>query len=406
MRRAALLLKLSLRNVFRNRARSFFALATIAMGAMGLHIFMGFNTGLMNQYRANAIRAHWGHGQLSLKGYHGKAHVHPWESWIRDPEAVLARLRGLPQVKQVFPRVMLGAVIDKDGELLPALGEGIDGVAEGRFFDQLNYVEGGDFGNNPSGIVLGLGLARGLGVKVGESVDLMTRNVHGGTNLETLNVTGIYHTGVHEFDNQTFRLPLALAQQMLGTDRVEHVYVALDGLPAWPAFASEVGRVLPELEAIPFEELDQVYYRHAVDWLDAQFAFIRGIVLLVVFLGIFNVVSMAVIERTQEIGTLRANGESRSEVALGQILEAAVLGLLGGVIGLALGWALCAGPLQHGVAMPPAPGITRSYRILIELGASDAVHVLLICTVVAVVGCLIPVWRATRMSIVEALRQA
>ena len=64
MRRAALLLRLSLRNVFRNRRRSLFALATIAMGALGLFVFMGFNRGLMNQYRANTIRARWGHGQL------------------------------------------------------------------------------------------------------------------------------------------------------------------------------------------------------------------------------------------------------------------------------------------------------------------------------------------------------
>ena len=53
MRRITLLLKLSLRNVFRNRRRSLFALATIAMGAMGLFVFMGFNRGIMNQYRDN-----------------------------------------------------------------------------------------------------------------------------------------------------------------------------------------------------------------------------------------------------------------------------------------------------------------------------------------------------------------
>jgi putative ABC transport system permease protein len=406
VRRWLLLLRLSARNVFRNRARSLFALATIAIGALGLQIFMGFNTGLMNQYRANAVRAHWGHGQLATKGYHGSAHARPWQIWIVAPARLLAELRGLPHVRHAFPRVSLGAMIDKDGELLPALGEGIDGPAEGLFFDQLNYVEGGDFGSHPAGIVLGLGLARGLGAKVGDTVDVMTRNTRGGTELETLSVTGIYHTGVHEFDNQTFRIPIALAQRMLGTDRVEHVYVALDSLTAWPAFAAAVSRTLPELEAIPFEDLDQVYYRHAVDWLDAQFAFIRAIVLLVVFLGIFNVVSMAVVERTQEIGTLRANGDSRSEVAAGQMLEAAIVGLLGGVVGLALGWALCAGPLRGGIAMPPAPGITRSYRIPIELHGLDALHVLTLCALVAVAGCLVPVWRATRISIVQALRQA
>jgi putative ABC transport system permease protein len=156
---------------------------------------------------------------------------------------------------------------------------------------------------------------------------------------------------------------------------------------AWPAFA-EAARHLPQLEAASFDELDEVYYRHAVDWLDAQFGFIRSIILLVVFLAIFNVVSMTVMERTQEIATLRANGESRLEIATGHILEAAVLGIVGGFFGVAAGWALTVGPLAKGIAMPPAPGITRSFRILIEA------------------GCLLPVWRAIRIPIAAALHHA
>ncbi len=54
--------------------------------------------------------------------------------------------------------------------------------------------------------------------------------------------------------------------------------------------------------------------------------------------------------------------------------------------------------------MPPAPGITRSFRILIELGFGDAGQVLVLCATTAVVGCLLPVWRATRIPIAAALR--
>jgi putative ABC transport system permease protein len=187
---------------------------------------------------------------------------------------------------------------------------------------------------------------------------------------------------------------------------VESIAVALTGVEAWPPFARAVTAALPSLESIPFDELDRVYYRHAVDWLDAQFAFIRSIILLVVFLGIVNIVSITVLERTGEIGALRANGESRTEIALGQTLEALILGLLGGALGLLAGWLLAAGPLREGVAMPPAPGITRSFRILIELGRRDALDVLLLCGLTAVTGCLVPVWRAIRIPIAEALRHA
>jgi putative ABC transport system permease protein len=81
-----------------------------------------------------------------------------------------------------------------------------------------------------------------------------------------------------------------------------------------------------------------------------------------------------------------------------------ILAILGAALGLAAGWALSAGPLGDGVAMPPAPGITRSFRIQIELAPADALQVLGLAVLTAVVGCLLPVWRAVRMPVAEALR--
>jgi putative ABC transport system permease protein len=404
MNRIALLLKLALRNVFRNRRRSLFALATIAMGAMGLFVFMGFNRGLMNQYRANTIRARWGYGQVYVRDYRTQAHARPWEHWIDDPATVIAALRGLPGVLDLFPRLTVSAILVAGDQTVAGQGEGIDGAAEARFFTQLNYREGGDFRDLANGIVLGEGLARGLGVRLGEEVRIIVQGRQAVTASAVVRVTGIFHTGSQEFDSRAFRVPLAVAQRLVQTDRVESISVSLTGIEAWPAFADAVRTTLPQLEAVPFDELDKVYYRHAVDWLDAQFGFIRCIILLVVFLGIFNVISMAVLERICEIGTLRANGDGRFEIALEHILEAVVLAFLGAGIGLLAGWALSAGPLQNGVAMPPAPGITRSFRIRIELGPADALQVLLLAALTAVVGCLLPVWRAVRIPIADALR--
>jgi putative ABC transport system permease protein len=81
-----------------------------------------------------------------------------------------------------------------------------------------------------------------------------------------------------------------------------------------------------------------------------------------------------------------------------------VLAILGAAVGLAAGWALSAGPLHDGVAMPPAPGITRSFRIQIELALADALQVLGLAVLTAVAGCLMPVWRAVHIPIADALR--
>jgi putative ABC transport system permease protein len=402
IKRLFLLLRLSCRNVARTPYRSIYALATTAMGAVGLFVFMGFNRGLMNQYRANAIRARWANGQLCTVGYRSAAWERPWEKWIQSPEATMRDVRRLPGVRDVFPRITVNAMLVSHGTTLVGQGDAIDGVAEARFFTQLNYVSGGDFESAPAAVVLGQGLAEGLGVHVGDELELLTRDVNGVMQEAKVSVRGIFHTGSQEFDSRSFRMPLKLAQQLLGTERVETIAVALSDVDAWPVFA-KAARQLPQLEAVPFDELDKVYYKHAVDWLNAQFGFIRSIILLVVFLAIFNVVSMTVMERTQEIATLRANGESRLEIATGHILEAGVLGIVGGFFGVTAGWALTVGPLAKGIAMPPAPGMTRSFRILIELGSRDAVQVLTLCITTAIAGCLLPVWRAIHISIAAAL---
>lgn len=397
-------IRLSLRNVFRNRRRSLYALATIATGALGLFAFMGFNRGLMRQYRDNTIRARWGYGQLNVAGYRGKAHAQPWKMWIEDSERATQTLRGLPFVVDVFPRLTANAMLVYGERSIAAQGEGIDGVAEARFFDQLNYVAGGDFRERGDSLVLGKGLADGLGVSAGDRIEIWIHDRRMKPRSAKVTVTGIFHTGSQEFDSRAFRAPLRLVQSLLDTDRLESVAVALTDIERWPAFAAAAKLALPQLEAVPFDELDRVYYRHAVDWLDAQFDFIRNIILLVVFLGSFNVISTTITERIAEIGALRANGESRLAIIYGMGLEAAVLGLLGGALGLFVGWLLCAGPLKAGIAMPPAPGITRSYRIAIELSASDASQVLGLSTMTAIAGCLLPVLRAVRMPIAAALR--
>jgi len=309
----------------------------------------------------------------------------------------------MPNVVGLFPRVTLHAILMAGNQSIAGQGAGIDGIAEARFFDQLNFIEGGNFGSQ-AGIVLGRGLAKGLDVHIGDKIQLVVRDMEKSIRIAKVSVAGVFHTGSQEFDSRAFRIPLKVAQELLGTRRVETVSVALSGVDAWPAFERAATTRFPELEAIPFDELDKVYYRHAVDWLDAQFNFTQGIFLLMVFLGILNIISMTVLERTAEIGTLRANGQSRSEIALSHILEASAMGLLGGGIGILCGWAVSEGLLSGGITMPPAPGITRSFNIFIELGIRDAIEVFILCTVTSVAGCLLPVWRTTHMSIVEALR--
>ncbi len=121
-------------------------------------------------------------------------------------------------------------------------------------------------------------------------------------------------------------------------------------------------------------------------------------------LGIFNTVSSGVLERKQEIGNLRANGESSLDIVSLLTLEGLSLGVLGALIGCVLTVFLEATVLRDGILMPPAPGITRQFHVLIELQPEMAAKTCLMGIGATLLGTLVAGWKVSRMPIGEALR--
>ena len=398
------MLRLALRNLLRNVRRTVALMLTIALGTGSLFLFHGFNNGIMNQYRDNTIHARFGHGQIQTKGYGDRVYERPWEHWIQEPGILEKQLRALPGVRQVFPRVEFPALISNGRITVSGKGQGVDGPEEAGFFNTLNFVAGQNLTSEPKGIVLGRGLARGLGVGPGDEVRVMARNTGGGMNQVTLNVVGVFHTGLKDFDDSAFRIPLKPAQDLLETDRVENVTLGLARVEDFATVENFIRTHHPELTAVPFAVLDKVYYQHSVDWLGAQFDVIQLIILTIVVLGIFNTVSSAVLERKVEIGTMRANGESRVDVMMLLGVEGLALGLIGAALGILLVLGLNATVLAHGILMPPAPGITRQFLVLIELTPLMAMKTALLGIGVTLLGTMLAGHRVVRLGIADSLR--
>ena len=233
---------------------------------------------------------------------------------------------------------------------------------------------------------------------------VMVQDDRGRVNRAQLTVVGVFHTGLREIDDALFRIPLEQGQKLLGTDRVELIALGLRSTDDWGQVQQVIDKEFPALEATSFAELDKVYYQHSVDWLAAQFGVIRLIILAIVVLGIFNTVSVSVLERKQEIGNLRANGESVAEVTWLLVLEGAGLGILGAALGIVMALAIDLTILREGILMPPAPGITRQFHVLIEFQPVMAVFAFLLGTAATLLATALAAVRVVRMPIGEALR--
>ncbi len=396
------LLKLSWRNLFRNPRRTLASLITVGLGAAGLLIYQGFNTGIMNQYRENTIHGHYGYGQVFPKGYHGKVLEKPWEAWITNWTEVEKQLKSVSAINEVFPRVTFYSFLVKGGVTLGGKGDGIIPERENKFFNQLNFIAGGDIQGDDE-VILGKGLAESLDAKVGETITLLSQTINGQLNGVDAKVAGVFHIGIKKVDDTYFRLNLKAAQGLLNTDRIESFSLDTKGVEYWDEVAQGIVEKNPNLEPIRFEILDKVYYQNSVDFLAAQFAFIRSIILLIVALGIFNTIAVGLLERGGEVGALRANGESRSRLFKIFMFESAFVGVLGGMLGVVIAFIMW-GMLSKGIPMPPGPGITRQYLIFLEIKPSHLIQALLLPAIAAVVSSLWPIYKLLRKSIPELLR--
>lgn len=395
---------LSFMNLFRNSRRTIAILLTVALGTGVLFSFKGFIHGVLNQYRESTIHAHYGHGQISTKGYRETVFTEPWKHWISDKEHIEKFLSAQEGVEYIFPRVNFPALLKKNNVTVSGYGHGIVAEKEAAFFHRLNIESGQTLTNQKKGILLGKGLAKALDVQPGDHLKILVTAIDGTIREADLIVTGIFHTGSLDFDSRIFRIQLEQAQDLLKTTNIEHISLGIKDYMQWPLLAAAIEKAFPQLEAASFAELDKVYYQHSVDWLHAQFHVIQIIILSIVLLGIFNSISAAILERKQEIGNFRANGESVADIMKLISLEGTFLGILGSIIGIGFAYILVMGFLNQQILMPPGPGLTRPFYIAFKFEWSMVFTTLGLSTLAAILASLLSGIRVAKMPIAKALR--
>lgn len=398
-----MMLFLSFMNLFRNYRRTIAILLTVAIGTGVLFSFKGFINGVLNQYKDNTIHSHYGHGQVYTKDYRETVFNDPWNHWITNWEEIHTYLGRHEGVKDVYPRVNFPALLKKGNTTVSGYGQGIEAEKESEFFYGLNIEVGNQLTTEKDGIVLGIGLAKALNVVPGDSVTLQVNSIDATPSQKDLIVTGIFHTGSLEFDSKIFRLQIQQAQELLKTSKIELIAIGLKESTDWNEFAADFNKNFPELDIISFAVLDKVYYQHSVDWLSAQFQVIQMIILAIVLLGIFNSISAAILERKQEIGNFRANGESILNVLQLIIMEGAFLGILGSMLGMLLAF-IALTLLDNQIEMPPGPGLTRPFFISFQFQWQMVYTSLAMAATASVVASALAGFRVANMPIAKALR--
>jgi putative ABC transport system permease protein len=300
----------------------------------------------------------------------------------------------VPQVSLVFDPTTTGMTMGSSESIVG--GPPVDEQYEQ--FD-LSYAQGRGLNASDEGssvVVLGSDLARKLGAAAGDRIDVRGREFE---------VVGVLAPTLTAPDTTAY-VPLAIGQQLyaeelpavvadqLGTDVVSQivVYPASDEDPVVVAERIEASvDNVDTLTGAEFEEQDG----STVSILNAIIVGVAAISLVVGGLSVINTMAMSVQERTREIGIKRAIGGSRGRVVRELVLEAGLIGLIGGLIGLALGALVISVANEAG---------RYSGTVLFELTLGTAAFALAFSTILGMLAGVIPAWSAARLDPVQALR--
>ena len=121
--------------------------------------------------------------------------------------------------------------------------------------------------------------------------------------------------------------------------------------------------------------------------------------------SVANTMTMAVFERTAEIGALRAIGARRSTLIAMFLFEGLGVGLIGSGLGVAASWLLAAAvEAVGGIPMPPPPGMTQGFQAYFNLTGAVLLSAFAVTMVATLVSSVYPAFAASRIRIVEALQ--
>lgn len=253
--------------------------------------------------------------------------------------------------------------------------------------------------------VLGAGVASdlfGTEYPVGRPIKI------NGVSYEVVGVLEEAGGGIGGFNDDTVYVPLTTAQSRLYTDRTRHGQKAISTISVEAVSSDQVEAAINQITETlrdkhgiiygdddDFSIFDQSSLLDTINTVTASLTAFLGAIaaisLLVGGIGIMNIMLVSVTERTREIGIRKAIGAFRRDILVQFLLESMVLSLLGGAIGVLLGWLI-------------VQGASRAFDITMVIDIQTVVLSASFAAAVGLIFGIYPAWRASKLQPIEALR--
>lgn len=384
-----------------------FSFLGIMLGVATLIIVMS----VMNGFRAELMGR--------ILGFNGHLSVQPsWGPTLTLNEKLLADLRGVYNVESVAPllegQVMVSTNLHSQGALLRGMyaKDFKDrSLLSEKFKGNLEDFENGD------GVIVGYRLASKMGVRLGDKINLISPNGNVtafGTMPRTkaYTVVGTFDSGMYEYDANMLFMPLEMAQKFLMQEgKISQIDLFVGDINQVPFIMQDVMKVLPlDVSVVDWRHSNAAFF-NAVE-VERNVMFL--ILTLIIVVAAFNIISgliMLVKDKTRDIAILRTMGASRRGIMAVFLIDGCFVGVVGSLLGLALGLAISLNIESIRQWLGSLAGrdlFSAEIYFLSQLPsktyASDVILVISLALGLSFLATLYPSWRASKTDPVEALR--
>lgn len=337
---------------------------------------------------------------------------------IDKPDSVRQVILSHPEVTGAAPFISGKGGVERENVQEGVMFIGIDDSLEPSVTELDKTVKWGSFtldsaesnrGKKLPGMIIGRGLADKMGVRDSAEVVLMSLapGEDGGDpapKMMRFNVTGVFETGMYEYDLSLVYISIEAAQFLLNMQGVEGIQIKTNDLFKADQIAE---RVRTHLGGYPYRAIDwQMQNRSLFQWMKLERLIIFIVISLIMVVAAFNIISsliMMILEKRREIGIMMSMGATSGDIMRIFMANGIVIGFIGSTIGTALGVGLCLA--QYTWRFIPIPGDLYFINTLpVIIRPLDVIAVYIAANFICWIVTLYPAWKASRLLPAESIR--
>jgi ABC-type lipoprotein release transport system permease subunit len=326
-----LILKMAWKNSFLRPARTLLVITMIAVSMSMMLAIQGLYDGMVKNMIDKNKRSGSGDISIYAKDYRAQKDI---KYRIKDAKKIKEDIQKLDGVKSVVLRIRAEGLASTARKSSFSSVHGIDLKEEEHFGAFSEFLKEGEINFEKRGIAIGIELAKTLKVRIGSKLIFSTQESSGEINSIALKVKGIVQTTNISLDSNAIFVDIKTLHKFLGTDAADATQIAI--MSEEINLAKLLKAKYSNLEVKSFLEL-QPMIKQMQEMMVIFNSITFFIVMSVVFIGIFGVVYVSILDRIREFGIVLGIGMQYKYIRAQIFLESIIVGLLGYISGALLG---------------------------------------------------------------------